>query len=43
MSTLLALVISGLSALLQLVATLNVSAYSWWNIYQPRTPKSMLK
>lgn len=36
-------ILSLISALLMVVATVVVSSASWWVLYQPRAPKSLRK
>lgn len=43
MGTLLALVISVVSAILQVVSTLDVIPFTPFGWYQPKAPKSLLK
>ena len=43
MGIILGYVISAASVMLQIVSTLDVTAASPWSVYQPKTPKSLLR
>lgn len=43
MGTLLNFVIAAASVALQVISTLDLSVMSPWTVYQPKTPKSLLR